>query len=201
MVIYAARIDESIGVTERSRSLAWTGWGGTESAEQALLPACGGAGTVMPEGHHQEFELSAQSFASRLNHLIATVHPRGRGSYTNKELAEAVQARGVRCTPQYIGQLRAHKHVPSLEMAGAIARIFGVPTDYFNNPDVACRADEQLAFLASLRDAGVTAVALRAAGLSADGLETLHSVIDRIRAEEGLPVERLGPPEPGQPND
>jgi transcriptional regulator with XRE-family HTH domain len=115
------------------------------------------------------------------------VRPRGQGSYTNKELADAVQDRGTSCTPQYIGQLRAGRHAPSLEMAAAIAGVFGVPTDYFSNPDTASRTDDQLAFLASLRDTRVTAVALRAADLSDQGLATLSTVIDEIRAAEGLP--------------
>lgn len=143
----------------------------------------------------REAELSAQSFGVRLNHLIDVVHRRDRPPFTNKELAEAIQARGVRCTPQYIGQLRAGKHAPSLEMARALAQVFGVPIDYFNDPGVARDTDQQLAYLAAVQDAGVTKVALRAAGLSPRALETLHEIIDRIRAEEGLPTDGpdLGP--------
>jgi hypothetical protein len=43
--------------------------------------------------------------SDQLNRLIEVVHDRDRPPYTSKELAEAVRARGVRCTPQYIGQL------------------------------------------------------------------------------------------------
>lgn len=133
-------------------------------------------------------ELSAQPFGDQLNHLIDVVHRRGRPPYTNSELAEAVRARGVRCTPQYIGQLRTNKHAPSLEMARALAQVFGVPIDYFNDPGVARSVDQQLAQLTALADAGVTKVALRAAGLSPGSLEALHEIIERIRAEEGLPA-------------
>lgn len=144
-------------------------------------------------------QLSAQSFGDRLNYLIATVYPRGQGPYTDKDLAAKIRARGGKCTPQYIGQLKKGKCVPSVELAAAIARVFGVPTDYFSNPDIADSADEQLAFAAALRDAGVTSVALRAVGLSADGLADLHAVIDQIRAREGLPAVQQGSPESGQP--
>jgi transcriptional regulator with XRE-family HTH domain len=140
-------------------------------------------------GQAREAELSAQSFGDQLNQLIEVVHRRDRPPYTNKELAEAVQGRGVRCTPQYIGQLRANKHAPSLEMARALAQVFGVPIDYFNDPSVARDTDQQLAYLAAMQDAGVTKVALRAAGLSPSALQILHEVIDRIRAEEGLPTD------------
>lgn len=137
----------------------------------------------------REAELSGQSFSDQLNHLIDVVH-RGRHSpYTNKDLAEAVQACGVPCTAQYIGQLRAGKHAPSLELARALAQVFGVPIDYFSDPGVARGVDRQLANLAALADAGVTKVALRAAGLSPGALETLNEIIDRIRATEGLPTE------------
>jgi ESX-1-secreted protein regulator len=119
--------------------------------------------------------------------LIATIHPCDRGPLTNKELAEAVQAFGVRCTPQYVGQLRASKHAPSLDVAVALGRAFGVPIDYFSDDDIARQTDEQLAFLAATRDAAVTKVALRAVGLSPRGLATLYAVILRIRAAEGLP--------------
>lgn len=147
-----------------------------------------------PERPDRETHLPAQSFASLLAHLIGAVHPRGRGPFTNAELAKAVTAQGVNCTPQYIGQLRADKHAPSLEMAAALARALGVPINYFSDPDIARRTDEELAFLASLRDTRVTAIALRAADLSAEGLQTLHALIDRIRAEEGLPPEPQGSP-------
>jgi transcriptional regulator with XRE-family HTH domain len=139
-----------------------------------------------------EAELPGQSFGDQLNQLIEVTRRPGRPPYTNKELAESVQARGLRCTPQYIGQLRAGKHAPSLEMARALAQVFGVPIDYFNDPSVARSADQQLSYLTAIQDAGVTKVALRAAGLSASALDALHEVIDQIRAAEGLPVDGPG---------
>jgi transcriptional regulator with XRE-family HTH domain len=95
----------------------------------------------------------------------------------------------VRCTPQYIGQLRANKHAPSLEMARALAQVFGVPIDYFSDPAVARGIDQRFAHLAALADAGVSKIALRAADLSPSALETLRDIIERIRAEEGLPAD------------
>jgi hypothetical protein len=78
-------------------------------------------------------------------------------------------------------------------MARALAQVFGVPIDYFNDPGVAHDTDQQLAYLAAVQDAGVTKVALRAAGLSPRALETLHEIIDRIRVEEGLPTDSQDP--------
>jgi transcriptional regulator with XRE-family HTH domain len=113
------------------------------------------------------------------------------GPYTNAEIAAGVQELGHSCTGQYIGQLKAGRHAPSLELARAIASFFKVPGGYFSDPETASRTDEQLGFLVSLRNAKVTALALRAADLSDEGLATLNEVLDQIRAEEGLP--------PGQP--
>ena len=114
------------------------------------------------------------------------MHGRSQQPYSNKELADAVQARGVRCTGQYIGQLRAGRHAPSLEMARALAQVFGVPIDYFSDPVVARDTDSQLDSLAAMQAAGVTKIALRAAGLSPGALETLREVIEVIRAQDGL---------------
>lgn len=127
------------------------------------------------------------------------MHRPGGAPYSNKDLADAIQARGVRCTPQYVGQLRAGRHAPSLEMATVIAGIFGVQTDYFSDPVLAASTNRQLAFLAAVQDTGVTAIALRAAGLSPGGLAALTAVIDQIRAVEGLPPARPGDPGEGQP--
>jgi transcriptional regulator with XRE-family HTH domain len=158
-------------------------------------------GAVTRSRPAREAELPEQSFGDQLNHLIDVAHRSGHSPYSNKELAEAVRARGVLCTPQYIGQLRAGKHAPSLEIARALAQVFGVPVDYFSDPDVARSTDRQLANLAALADAGVTKVALRAAGLSPSALETLHEIIDRIRAAEGLPADLPDPGQRGEPDD
>ena len=40
--------------------------------------------------------------AQRLNHLFATVHPLGRGPYTNEEVASAIRAQGGDISKQYI---------------------------------------------------------------------------------------------------
>src|ERR1035438_8123695 len=101
----------------------WSRYGGSPTSGQDMYP---------PE----------HSFASRLNHLIDTVHPRGREPFTNRELADAVRAQGAECTPQYIGQLRAGRHAPSLKVAAALARTYGVPIEYFSDPAVADRTDD-----------------------------------------------------------
>jgi hypothetical protein len=44
-------------------------------------------------------------------------------------------------------------------MARALAQVFGVPVDYFNDPGVARDTGQQLAALSAIQDAGVTRIA------------------------------------------
>lgn len=48
------------------------------------------------------------------------------------------------------------------------------------------RIDAQLALVAALRDSGVRDIALRAAGLSPQGLDTVTAILNQVRAYEGL---------------
>jgi hypothetical protein len=44
--------------------------------------------------------------AQRLNHLFATVHPLGRGPYTNEDVVSAIRGQGGDIFKQYIAYLR-----------------------------------------------------------------------------------------------
>jgi transcriptional regulator with XRE-family HTH domain len=130
--------------------------------------------------------------ASRLDHLIATVHPAGRGPYTLREIADAINAEAG--TPlisaAYISQLRTGQRAePSHSRLAALAKFFGVGIDYFSDAVAAADADRQLEILVALRDAGVRSVALRAAGLSESSLAAVRAVIENARRLEGLPVD------------
>lgn len=80
-------------------------------------------------------------------------------------------------------------------MAAAIAAAFGVRADYFSGTE---GTDGQPAAPVPSRSAGVEMVALRAEGLSENGLATLLAAIEKIRADEGLPAAPPGSPEPGR---
>jgi hypothetical protein len=47
--------------------------------------------------------------------------------------------------------------------------------------------DAQLELLAALRDSNVQAIALRASGVSAEGLKAIVTMLDHVRRAEGLP--------------
>lgn len=134
----------------------------------------------------------------RLNHLFATVHPAGRGPYTLREAADAINAEAGASiiSPAYLSQLRTGQRAePSHSRLLAIARFFGVDASYFNEDGAAEETDRQLEFLTAMRDAGVRSVALRAQGLSEASLAAVRAVIENARRLEGL---RDGEDEPAR---
>jgi transcriptional regulator with XRE-family HTH domain len=128
--------------------------------------------------------------ARRLDHLFATVYPPGRGPYSLREVADAInEAAGTRLiSPAYLSQLRSGQRTePSHSRLAAIARFFGVDVRYFSEDDkTAQETEEQLKLLAAMRDSGVRAVALRAAGLSETALQAVQALIENARKLERL---------------
>ncbi|MCF2532418.1 helix-turn-helix domain-containing protein [Yinghuangia soli] len=148
-------------------------------------------------------EATPGTLARRLEHLFQTVYPKGRGRYTNPEAAALINERaGEKLVSQsYLWQLRhGARDDPSLRRITAIARLFGVPVDYFSDDELAARVDAQLELLVALRDAGVRDIALRASGLSDNALQSLALMADGARRLEGLPTipaDAAGDPESG----
>lgn len=130
-----------------------------------------------------------QSLADKLDRLFRTIHPRQRGEYSYKEVADEIAARGgPTISATYLWELRTgRKDNPTLKHVEALAQFFGVPPAYFLDQDAALRIDEELALLGALRDVSVRHMALRAAGLSRASLGTITEMIERVRQLEGLP--------------
>lgn len=130
------------------------------------------------------------AFADRLNRLFDTVlHPEGR-PYKNSEVAEKIAASGKgTLSVRRIQQMRSTDPPanPSLSSVELIAGFFGVPTAYFFDDQVEADLDaEATALRVAMHNAGIRQVALRADGLSPEGLELLRGVIERVRKAEGL---------------
>jgi transcriptional regulator with XRE-family HTH domain len=135
--------------------------------------------------------------AERLDLLIATVHPAGRGPYTLREIASAINAEAGASliSAAYISQLRTGQRTePSHSRLAALARFFGVETGYFTGEVTTGEASRQLEIQAALRDDAVRSVALRAAGLSESSLAAVRAVIENARRLEGLPGDGKNPP-------
>lgn len=130
--------------------------------------------------------------AKRLDALFRTSRP-GNRRWTNDEVSEAIKKANpdLKVSGAYLSALRNGKRVrPSPELQVALAKFFGVSPAYFFDADYANQADTQLATLDKLREAGVRGIALRAAGLPQDSLDTITAVLDQIRKQHGLPPVR-----------
>lgn len=133
-----------------------------------------------------------QRLARRLNHLFETVHPPGRGPYSNEEVARAIREEGGDISRAYLSYLRnGDRTNPTLHHLEALAHFFGVPAAYFFDDVIAEETDARLQVAVAMRNAGVRTVALRAAGLSVRGLRAVTAIIDEIRELEGLPPDTL----------
>ena len=138
------------------------------------------------------------SLASKLDHLFRTVRPAGGGEYSYRDVARAVEAMpgDTTISASYVHQLRSGvKSNPAMKHVGALARFFGVPPSYFYDDDEARAVAGELALLAAMRDAGVRRIAMRAADLPPEGLETVAEMIELVRRAGGLPDEAARPPE------
>jgi transcriptional regulator with XRE-family HTH domain len=130
-----------------------------------------------------------RTLAEKLNYLFQTVREPGRREYSNEEVATAItRDQGESISASYLWYLRTgQRDNPTIKHVNALARFFGVPVAYFVDDEASEQVEAELAVLAAMRDTGIRDVALRAAGLSAESLETIGDIISRVRKLEGLP--------------
>lgn len=132
-------------------------------------------------------ERSARSLADLLNHLVDTVHPSGRGPYSNEEIATGVREQGGEISATYVWQLRrGAKDNPTKRHLEALAAFFGVPVAYFFDSKAAAEVDAELETLRLMRDVQARKIGLRAVGLSDRSLRAVAEVLARVRELEGL---------------
>jgi transcriptional regulator with XRE-family HTH domain len=127
--------------------------------------------------------------AVRLDKLFRTVRPKGR-HWTNAEVAEELKKTNgeLKVGGVYLSQLRTGKRAnPSPELLAALARFFGVSVAYFFDDQVAESVLSEVAAIEALRQAGVRAVAMRAAGMKKENLQAITAIMDQYRQLQGLP--------------
>lgn len=122
------------------------------------------------------------TLADKLNYLFSTAHPKDRGPYTHQEVQAATSV-----SPSLLSALRSGKATnPTRDTLQRLARFFGVEPAYFFDDQAAEHTAAQLGLLAALRDNGVAQLAMRAAGLSTESLDSIRTTVERIRQLEGL---------------
>ncbi|NBH10435.1 XRE family transcriptional regulator [Amycolatopsis sp. SID8362] len=123
-----------------------------------------------------------RSFAERLAHLIATVHPPDRKPYSYREIATGVADQtGVSMSATHVQQLAVGaRKDPKRSHIQALAQFFGVPVTYFFDDEVAGQVDQQVEDVVAWRDAEARTLAQRAMRLSPRDRETVTALLDQL---------------------
>ena len=102
------------------------------------------------------------AFARRRRFLFETVHPRGRGPYSQTEVVDMIRANGGTMTTGYMSQLLSGKRrSPTLPTVTDIATVFRVPIDYFGSPESYAEIRRHIEWISTIRDSGAEQVAAR----------------------------------------
>lgn len=120
--------------------------------------------------------------AERIQHLYEVVPQPDGSPYTNEALATEVVALGVPASVAQIANLRSGRQSnPSALLLRGIAKVFGVPLDYFFDDDTEQAVKSELAALVALRS--VQGVRLRG-DLDLDGLSQILKAFQVIQAAQ-----------------
>jgi transcriptional regulator with XRE-family HTH domain len=131
-----------------------------------------------------------RTLKDKVNWLIDSAHPGGRGPYSNAEVAELIQrTTGEQVSYTTIWKLRnGQAQNPQKRLIEALARTFGVPPAFFfddYDSQAAGLLREQVELLTLVRDSGITAVQLRAiAGLPPEAREAVVNLIEATARAE-----------------
>lgn len=139
---------------------------------------------------------AVRTLAEKIDRLFKVVQRGGgRGEYTHEEVASAIrEAGGPTISATYLWQLRKGvRDNPTKRHLEALSGFFGVSPAYFFDDEAAERIDAELTLLASMRDASVRQMAMRASGLSAESLASIAEMIEKARKWEGLPESGKSP--------
>ena len=114
-----------------------------------------------------EAEPALRSLADKVNWLIDTARPAGRGPCSNAEVAGLIErTTGERVSYTTIWKLRNGQAAnPQMKLIEAMARTFGVPPGFFfadYDTDQAGLLQEEVELLALVRSASICAAQLRA---------------------------------------
>lgn len=126
------------------------------------------------------------TFTERLRTLVDTVHPPGRGRFTQAEISEGVRELGGDLSQQYLSQLLRGVHEPSDRIVRHLAAFFGVSMDYFVDDEEYERTNDYISLLRRVGDSEVLAVSARAVDLPAEAIERISAAVEEERRRAGL---------------
>jgi transcriptional regulator with XRE-family HTH domain len=128
------------------------------------------------------------TLADRINYLFDNVRRADGKPHSNDEVAAVMGARGgSTVSGAYLSLLRrGERDNPTKKHLEAIAEFFDVSPAFFFDDAGARAIVDEINLLRTLADAGVKRVATRLGGLSADSLRDIESIVERVRALEGL---------------
>jgi transcriptional regulator with XRE-family HTH domain len=142
-----------------------------------------------------------RTLAAKVDWLILTARPAGRGPYSNAEVAALIRkATGEPVTGTAISKLRSGQATnPHQRLIGAMAQFFGVPPDFFfdgyDDDQAMSRIQEQAEMLALICGAGITLAELRVLlGLSPEAMQLLLDFVSAAACDQAR--HRDGPGEP-----
>ena len=129
---------------------------------------------------------SASTLASKIDTLFQVVRRPNREQFSNEDVARACREEtGESFSATYLWQLRTgRRDNPTKRHLEALAHFFHVPVAYFFDDERGAVIAKELELLGALRDAEVRSVALRAVGLSPEGIGTISDMIDVIARRE-----------------
>ena len=130
------------------------------------------------------------TFTARLNRVFDTVYPPGRGPHTSAEVIAALRSEGITMSAPYLSQLRSGNRTnPSSATMQALANFFRIKPAYFTDDEYYEKLDQELTWLANMRDEGVRRIAARTVGLSVEAQDRITQDVDEYRRKEGLDSE------------
>lgn len=132
-------------------------------------------------------------FAERLDHLFETVRREDGKRYTLAQVADAINsAAGERLgSGTYIHQLRrGESDNPTYKVIVGLSRFFGVSPMYFFDEADLERGAVPAEVAVAVSDEDVREIAVDAAGLSKQSLDSVKQLISNARALEERPASR-----------
>lgn len=125
-----------------------------------------------------------RTLADKVDWLIETAHPAGRGPYSNAEVTDLIrQVTGEQFSHTTIWKLRNGQATnPQMRLIEALAQTFGVPPAFFfgdHDEEQAGLLRDQVELLALIRDSKVSAAQMRS--LLELSPEAIQAIADLIR--------------------